>query len=532
MTALAPTLGAHPLPDGGCRFAVWAPAADGVSVHLLDPDRVEPLQPAGDGYFAGLLADVSPGRRYTYRLDGDDLPDPASALQPEGVGGPSAVVDARLRLDRRRVARTAARRRTSSTSCTSARSRPRARSTRIVPRLDELAELGVTALELMPVAQFPGERNWGYDGVFPFAVQHSLRRPGRPQAARRRLPRGAASRSCLDVVYNHLGPEGNVLARFGPYFTDRYRTPWGAAINMDGRGSDDVRALPDRKRPALPGRVPRRRAAARRGPRDRRPVGRPLPRRACRPHAGAVRAARTAAAPDRRERSERSPHGHRPRRRRLRAGRAVERRLPPLPARAPDRRARRLLRGLRPARPTWPRPDREAFVYDGARSAFRGRRHGAPARGMHGRRFVVFSQNHDQVGNRLQGDRLAATAAFDGRQAGRRRRAARAVRAPALHGRGVRRGRAVPVLREPLRRGPDRGGAARAGAGVRGLPVVGRAARSAVGGDVPALAARWAQRTSGAHARCSRSTGAPAPAPRARAAAGARPARRRGGPGG
>jgi maltooligosyltrehalose trehalohydrolase len=110
----------------------------------------------------------------------------------------------------------------------------------IVPRLGELKELGVNAIELMPVAQFPGERNWGYDGVYPFAVQASYGGPaGLTRLVNECHKHGIAV--ILDVVYNHLGPEGNYLSEFGPYFTDRYRTPWGRAVNFDGPYSDDVR---------------------------------------------------------------------------------------------------------------------------------------------------------------------------------------------------------------------------------------------------------------------------------------------------
>ncbi len=110
----------------------------------------------------------------------------------------------------------------------------------IIPRLRELTELGITAIELMPVAQFPGQRNWGYDGVFPFSVQNSY---GGPLGLRRLVNACHAENLCvaLDVVYNHLGPEGNYLADFGPYFTDRYRTPCGPAVNFDGEWSDEVR---------------------------------------------------------------------------------------------------------------------------------------------------------------------------------------------------------------------------------------------------------------------------------------------------
>ena len=110
----------------------------------------------------------------------------------------------------------------------------------VIPRLDALQELGVTTISLMPVAQFPGSRNWGYDGAYLYAVQSSY---GGPDALKRLVnachARGLAI--LLDVVYNHLGPEGNYLGEFGPYFTDRYRTPWGMAVNYDGEWSDGVR---------------------------------------------------------------------------------------------------------------------------------------------------------------------------------------------------------------------------------------------------------------------------------------------------
>jgi len=110
----------------------------------------------------------------------------------------------------------------------------------VIGHLDELRDLGITAVELMPVGQFPGGRNWGYDGTYPFAVQNTY---GGPDGLKRLV--NACHRKglavVLDVVYNHLGPEGNYLGDFGPYFTDRYRTPWGTALNFDGPESDEVR---------------------------------------------------------------------------------------------------------------------------------------------------------------------------------------------------------------------------------------------------------------------------------------------------
>lgn len=193
------------------------------------------------GYHRAAVQDVSPGARYLYRLeDGREFPDPASRFQPEGVHGPSQLVD------------------TSSFRWSDGNWKGRSLEesvfyelhvgtyTRdgtfeaIVPYLPKLVDLGVTTIEIMPVAQFPGSRNWGYDGVYEYAPQDSY---GGPQGLQRLIDaiHGHGMAAVLDVVYNHLGPEGNYLNAFAPYFTDRYRTPWGQAVNFDGPGSDDVR---------------------------------------------------------------------------------------------------------------------------------------------------------------------------------------------------------------------------------------------------------------------------------------------------
>lgn len=234
-------LGATILDGGRCRFLVWAPHAEEVRVHVLAPgERTEPLERLGPGYHHAVLDGVPSGSLYLYRLPGErERPDPASRFQPRGVHGPSAVVDAEFPWTDHRW---------------SGRALPEfvinelhvgtfsAEGTLegVIPHLDRLRDLGMTAVELMPVAQFPGERNWGYDGVYPFAVQASYGGP----AGFKRLVDACHARGLavvLDVVYNHLGPEGNYLAEFGPYFTDRYRTPWGQAVNFDGPGSDEVR---------------------------------------------------------------------------------------------------------------------------------------------------------------------------------------------------------------------------------------------------------------------------------------------------
>jgi maltooligosyltrehalose trehalohydrolase len=193
------------------------------------------------GYHRAVTHDVAPGERYLYRLeDGRELPDPASRFQPEGVHGPSQLVDTR---DFR-------------WTDGNWKGRPLQGSvfyelhvgtyTRegtfeaIISYLPRLVELGITTIEIMPIAQFSGARNWGYDGVYEYAPQNSY---GGPQSLQRLIDaiHGHGLAAALDVVYNHLGPEGNYLSAFAPYFTDRYRTPWGQAVNYDGPGSDDVR---------------------------------------------------------------------------------------------------------------------------------------------------------------------------------------------------------------------------------------------------------------------------------------------------
>lgn len=228
--------------DGLVRFAVWAPRVQRLEVHILadGADRLEPLTRDENGYFTGLIAGLDGSTRYLYRLDGDvERPDPASRFQPDGVHGPSQVVDPGfpwsdgnwpgLPLHSYIIYELHVGTFTTEGTFDG-----------VLSRLDYLCELGITAVQLMPVAQFPGERNWGYDGTYIFAPQNSYGGP----AGLKRLVDACHSRGLavvLDVVYNHLGPEGNYLHGFGPYFTSRYRTPWGDAVNFDGPGSDPVR---------------------------------------------------------------------------------------------------------------------------------------------------------------------------------------------------------------------------------------------------------------------------------------------------
>jgi len=241
-TGKAMRMGANHLPDGRWEFLLWAPNARSVSLHLLrGGGELLEMTSLTRGYFRRSVENLEPGTRYFFQLDGTrDLSDPASRFQPEGVHGPSEVVDLDhfhwtdqgwqgTTLERSIFYELHVGTYTAEGTFDA-----------LIPHIPELVELGVTTVELMPVAQFPGARNWGYDGVYLFAPQNSY---GRPESLQRFV--NAAHEHglsvALDVVYNHLGPEGNYLNAYGPYFTDRYRTPWGQAVNFDGAGSDEVR---------------------------------------------------------------------------------------------------------------------------------------------------------------------------------------------------------------------------------------------------------------------------------------------------
>ena len=228
-------------------FRVWAPAAR--TVHLLLEPRPDlgpggkrfPLEPGERGWWRLNAPQVDAGTDYAFSInDGKALPDPRSPWQPYGVHGPSRTVDH------------------SSFQWSDQRWQPPPLSSAIlyemhvgtftaagtfescIGRLEHLVRLGVTHVELMPVAEYPGDRGWGYDGVDLFAPHHAY---GGPEGLKRFVDACHASGLAvlLDVVYNHLGPDGNYLGQFGPYFTEHYHTPWGGAINLDGASSIEVR---------------------------------------------------------------------------------------------------------------------------------------------------------------------------------------------------------------------------------------------------------------------------------------------------
>jgi maltooligosyltrehalose trehalohydrolase len=231
-------LGAHPDGDGRFTFRCWAPRPDDVRVQVAGSQH--PLEDAGFGVHEATVP-ARAGDDYAFVLDGEPLPDPATRWQPEGLRGPSRLVDP------------AAFRWTDAAFETPAPEDLVIYELHVgtfseagtfegaIPHLTALAELGVTAIEVMPIAEFPGERGWGYDGVYISAAQSSY---GGPHGFQRLVD---AAHACglaviLDVVYNHVGASGNTALRaFGPYHTDKYETFWGAAMNFDDEDCDPVR---------------------------------------------------------------------------------------------------------------------------------------------------------------------------------------------------------------------------------------------------------------------------------------------------
>jgi maltooligosyltrehalose trehalohydrolase len=363
-----------------------------------------PLEPVGGGHHAGLVP-CGPGTRYRYRLDGTTVAaDPASRSQPEGVHGPSEVLDLAAHrwsddgfhsvpLDDALLYELHVGTFTAGGTFEAA-----------AEQLDDLVALGVTHVEVMPVAQFPGSRNWGYDGVFPYAVQDTY---GGAAGLQRFVDqchrRGLAV--VLDVVYNHLGPEGNVLPLFGPYLTDRYRTPWGPAVNLDGPGSDAVREffianalswLEDFHVDAL-----RLDAVHQLIDRGARPFLAELAEsvRLLSEHSGrSLQLIAESADNDPRVVTPVTSGGfgmdaqwnddfHHA----VHAAVTAERHGYYVDFGRADDIARVMEQG---------------FVYQGQYSRFRKRRHGAPSTHVDPASFVVYAQNHDQVGNRPDGRRL------------------------------------------------------------------------------------------------------------------------------
>lgn len=394
--------------DGSVTFSVWAPHATRAAVRIASGPRAgdHPLDRRTDGVCELVVHDAPAGTDYWYVLDGVACPDPVSRSQPAGVHGASRVVDPNdfAWTDaawQGRELRDLVVYELHVGSFTSAGT-----FDGVAEQLDRLVELGVTAIELMPVAEFPGGRNWGYDGVSPYAPQSTYGGPG----GLRRLV-DAAHRAnlavILDVVYNHLGPEGNYLSRFGPYFTDRYRTPWGESFNFDGADSDEVRryVLDNARYWVTEFHVDGLRLDAVHAIYDFS-AQHVLAELADAVHEVAAALGRRVLVVaesdlnDARLVRESSAGGY------------------GLDGQWCDDFHHALHVALTGERDGYyvdfdgtrsvAKAVRDRFVLDGARSVYRRRRHGGVATDVPADRFVVFAQNHDQVGNRALGERLGA----------------------------------------------------------------------------------------------------------------------------
>ena len=407
-------LGANIVPGSGVFFRVWAPKAETVSVRILSNNKKRDIRLGKEdqGYFAGLVEGVCRGDRYVYVLDNmDHYPDPASRFQPEGVQGPSEVIDPDEFLWEDEEWESIALRDFIIYELHVGAFTVDGTFEAIIPHLDSVKELGITAIELMPAAQFPGKRNWGYDGVYPYAPQNNYRGP----EGLKRLVNAAHKKGLcviLDVVYNHLGPEGNYLHRYAPYFTDRYKTPWGDAVNFDGPYSDGVRHffISNALYWISEYHVDALRLDAVHGILDfgSRHFLSEL-REAVKIHA--KRSGKNVfviAESDLNDVRIINPPGM--------GGYGLD-------AQWNDdfhHSLHALLTGERKGYyedfgkvEHLAKAFREGFVYSGEYSAFRKRRHGSTSMDSPASQFVVFSQSHDQVGNRMLGDRLSQTQSFE-----------------------------------------------------------------------------------------------------------------------
>ncbi len=406
-------VGAHYLGRGECEFVVWAPLLTNVSVKLVEPfQRVIPMKANAEGYWRVAVEDVPPGALYFYQLeDRISRPDPASYFQPRGVHGPSQVVDPNEFSWEDQPWKGISLKDFIIYELHVGTFTREGKFESVISHLNYLKDLGVTAVELMPVCQFSGLRNWGYDGVYPFAPQHSYGGPNGLKALVNACHKAGLA-VILDVVYNHLGPEGNYLSEFAPYFTERYKTLWGKAINFDGPYSDEVRAffIHNALYWIAEYRVDALRIDAIHGIFDfstkhfLQELGESV-------HTQAKKLGRhiyVMAESDLNDVRVISP---------TEAGGYG------LDAQWNDdfhHALRALLTGekkgyyqdfgdIRHLEKAF----REGFVYSGEYSQFRKRRHGSPSKDRPAHQFVVYSQNHDQIGNRMQGDRLSQTQSLD-----------------------------------------------------------------------------------------------------------------------
>jgi maltooligosyltrehalose trehalohydrolase len=231
--------GANPLKNGGVQFRVWAPDVDSLAIQLSTGPPLA-MHREGEDFEVSVPA-AQPGDTYSFLFDDGRLrPDPVSRSQPYGVHGPSQVVDPGSFVWSDQDWKGIALSDYILYELHVGTFTPEGTFASAISKLSHLKDLGITAIELMPVGEFPGKRNWGYDQVDLYAPHSAY---GGPDGLKALVDacHQAGIAVVLDVIYNHVGPEGNYLAEFGPYFTDQYRTPWGRAMNFDGPGSDGVR---------------------------------------------------------------------------------------------------------------------------------------------------------------------------------------------------------------------------------------------------------------------------------------------------
>jgi maltooligosyltrehalose trehalohydrolase len=386
-------------------FRVWAPRPERVDVVLAD--RTVPMRAAGGGWWAGRVDDAGPGTGYAFSLDGGPpRADPRSQSQPCGISKMSELVDQASfpwtdgDWHGRPLAGSV------SYECHVGTFSPAGTFAGAIEHLKYLADLGITAIELMPVAEFPGDRGWGYDPVSLFAPHHAYGGPGglKPLID---AAHGHGLAVIIDVVYNHLGPSGNYLPEFGPYFTAEHQTAWGDGVNFDGPGSGEVRRFVIEN--------------ALMWLRDYHADG----LRIDAVHAIADSSATPIMAELAGEVSALAAHLGKPLFLIAESDQNDPRivRGPPLGGFGldscwADDWHHALHATLTGERTGWytdfgslellAKALRQAWVHDGTYSAFRQRVHGASPRGLSGTQFVVCTQNHDQVGNRAAGDRSAA----------------------------------------------------------------------------------------------------------------------------
>ena len=407
VTAWELEIGALPQADGSTRFRVWAPRAKSLSVKIFgDEERTVEMQRSEGSVFETIVPDTPAGVDYKYVIDDEkERPDPVSRWQPEGVHGPSRVVDPQSftwtdadwkGIELRDLIIYELHTGTFTHEGT---------FEAVIEKLPHLKSLGITAIELMPVAEFPGGRNWGYDGAHLYAPQSTY---GGPVGLKRLVD--ACHREglavLLDVVYNHLGPEGNYLGDYAPVFSKSYRTPWGDALNFDGEEADGVRRyfienalywLTEYHVDGL-----RLDAIHRIVDKSPRHILSEIAEEFHQQSVALGRQAWTIAESDLND---------------VRVIKPLAEDGYGLSAQWSDdfhHSVHAVLTGTRRGyfadfgrMEDLAKAVREGFVYDGRRSEFRGRRHGTPSAALPGERFVVFIQNHDQIANGYWGDRLS-----------------------------------------------------------------------------------------------------------------------------